>query len=62
MSLAPRFLGLDCFQLEIIGMLKRHFGVANFAPQQWLLSCSLMNGISALIKEISQNSVVLSST
>ena len=35
---SPKFLpspfGLDCFQLEIICTLKRHFGVANFAPLQ----------------------------
>ena len=28
-------LGLDCFQLEIIRMPKRYFGVASFAPIQY---------------------------
>ena len=33
-----------------------------FSPQRWLLSLTFMNGISALIKVISQNSPTLSST
>ena len=45
MSPAPRFLGLDCVQLEIIGMLKRHFGVANYAV-------IAHNFLMILIKEI----------
>ena len=31
-------LGLDCFQLEIIYMPKRHFGVGNFASLQYLIN------------------------
>ena len=31
-SFFPSLLGLDCFQLAIICTLKRHFGVASFAP------------------------------
>lgn len=30
----PKSLRLDCFQLGITGMPKRHFGVTNFDPLQ----------------------------